>query len=239
MYKITYGNKSNEDMGMIITSMVIPSPKKRIETVQIAGRDGTMYKTTDNFEDIDIKVSFTAINESQDYTDWYRWWGEVKRWMLSGHDRIKIGAYPGQFFKVKNIQLGDPSRSWYIMATMDITITCDPYIYMDDGERERPLQSGSLFADCACNPVYKFAGETTLELVVNGNSVTVNIGQNIVLDTDLMTCYRVTGGARVIANADIEGAALDKLRLKAGDNTITITAQGSVAATIIPNWRQI
>ncbi|WP_143032605.1 hypothetical protein [Eubacterium aggregans] len=224
---------------MIITSMVIPPPLRRVNTVQIAGRDGNMYETTDNYEDIDIKVSLTTINPRREYVEWHAWWSKVKQWLLSAHDRIKIGAYPGKYFKVKNIRLGDPERTWYISSSMEVTITCDPYIYLDDGDRERALTSGKLYADCSCNPVYKFAGETTLTLAVNGHSITVNIGQNIALDTELMTCYRVIGSANVIANADVEGDPLDKLRLMEGENTIAITSPGDVTASVIPHWRHL
>ena len=61
--------------------------------------------------------------------------------------------------------------------------------------------------------------------------MTVNVGQNLVIDTDRQLAYRQDGTLR---NTDVSGD-YEKMHLIAGTNDIEITKGFDLK--IIPNWR--
>ena len=67
-------------------------------------------------------------------------------------------------------------------------------------------------------------------LMVNGNEMTANVGQNLTIDTDLMMAYRQDG---TLQNTAVTGDYED-LYLVPGDNVINITSGFDLK--IIPNW---
>ena len=70
-----------------------------------------------------------------------------------------------------------------------------------------------------------------INLTVNGNKMTANVGQNLTIDTDLMIAYRTDGTSQ---NTEVTGEYED-LWLPPGENSVSVTAGFSL--TVIPNWR--
>ena len=68
-------------------------------------------------------------------------------------------------------------------------------------------------------------------LEVNGNRMTANVGQNLMIDTDRMVTYRQDG---TLQNTAVSGKYED-LYLKEGEIHIEISAGFDLK--IIPNWR--
>ena len=70
------------------------------------------------------------------------------------------------------------------------------------------------------------------ELAVNDNSITINVGQEAIIDIDKLLCYREGVNLNTTVNGDIS-----KLVLQEGMNTISIT--DSFELYIKPGWRDL
>ena len=229
---IIYDGTYNDDMDLIVTDCIIPIAEKRRNKVTISGRDGDLYEDTGNYEDIKINVGMAFL--SRDAYTWRNAFVAAKRWILSGDDRLEISYMHNGFYKVKNAVISESERFVYDAGTFTAVFTCDPYQYLRSGQISRAIESVKNFYQ-PCNPVYTFTGEGVLTFTVNGNSITANVGQNLTIDTDLMQCYRTSDGGKTLVNSTVSGATLEKLRLAAGDNTLSYS--GGLTGTMLPNWR--
>lgn len=100
-----------------------------------------------------------------------------------------------------------------------------------DGIREYNVEELIYNPYEVAHPIYKIAGEGTCSITVNGKVITVNVGQNMTIDTDRMLAYREDG---TLINTSITGEYED-MYLVEGENIIR--ASKGFKITVIPNWR--
>ena len=81
------------------------------------------------------------------------------------------------------------------------------------------------------HPIYKIYGEGQCELNVNGNVISANVGQNLIIDTERKLAYREDGTLR---NTNVTGN-YEELFLQERENKIMIT--DGFELKIVPNWR--
>lgn len=233
-YSIIFNNMDSGDLDLIVENVEIPSPAKRMETVKVDGRDGDLYRDTGNYEDVAVKATFSFL--SADASEWYDTFSLVRNWLFGKYfdDELMIGTIPGYYRRVKSVSMDTPERVLFKTGKFVFNFICDPWEYSVIGRYETDLGS-AYHLDFPCSPVYYFSGEGSLTITVNGNSVTLDVGGNVVVDTDRMLVFRKITSGNVMVSA--EGASLEDLRLIAGDNTLSWTS--GFTGTIRPNWRRI
>ena len=70
---------------------------------------------------------------------------------------------------------------------------------------------------------------------MNGKHISVNVGQNLIIDTDRKISYRENG---ILNNVALSGDYED-LYFVEGNNTVEIVNGNNFEITIQPNWRCI
>lgn len=110
---------------------------------------------------------------------------------------------------------------------------CDPYTYFENGTIAVAPEEAELNPYDTSKPTYIITGEKKGTLTVNGNEMTINVGQNLTIDTDRMIAYREDG---TLQNAAVTGN-YEELYLLLGKNTIEIST--GLNLKVIPNWRQL
>jgi predicted phage tail component-like protein len=233
MYDMKYNGKYAQELGLKIASRPnIPTPKREYKTVKIEGRDGDLHIDKGTYEDIEISIEFGYM--IQDFSEWCALTREIKKWLckVATDNKLILSDDAEFFYKVKSIESDEIQRIYRRTGKIKVTFVCDPYIYLNDGEIEIPISNSIYNAFEVCKPVYKITGEGVLTLTVNGKSATINVGQNLTIDTNLKLCYRDGATQNTAMTGDF-----NDLVFKEGENALTYTSGFNI--TVIPNWRAL
>lgn len=218
----------NTYVGVLIAKKPnIPAPKHIMKSVTIPGK-GTIYTTTDEVEDIPIKLECNYIMPS-DF--WQAEWRSIRKWANKPNKALQFGEDLEVYYKIKMVDLSECERVSERIGKFDATFTCDGYEYLERGKYTYGVDEVLYNHYAKCAPKYLITGEGMCTLTVNGKEVTANIGQNLTIDTDLKLCYRLDGTQN---NTSMSGYYED-LYLNEGQNAITIS--NGFDLKIVPNWR--
>lgn len=230
MFEIKFNGKTNHEMGIMVTTRPsIPSPVARGEYVDIAGRDGSLLVTDGTYENIEITVSMNFVRPPHQWMKTYR---EAKAWIQSG-GILKMSDDEEVFYKVKACGISSSDRSAKEGGHIDATFVCEPFSYFDSGLVPIPPSSQINNPFMESHPIYKITGNGGGTITVNGKTMSVTVGQNLTIDTDLMLAYREDGE---LVNASVSGDYRD-LWMPSGMNSASITS--GLSMVIIPNWRTL
>lgn len=221
---IIYNGSSCEDYGCFMNDYPeFAGGRKVYNTYAVPGRDGQLVETDDYLENLTIGCTFSIISEQ--FMDMVRY---IRLW-LSGSGKLVISDSPDIFYKVLKIEHGDISREIRRFGTFTVTFICVPFEFLQSGQL--PVGPGTLhnFQDMA-RPVYTIAGEGFCTLTVNGYEFTANVGQEAVINTELMLSYKNDGQS---INTDVTGD-YEMLWLRPGDNIISVS--DGFALLVVPQW---
>lgn len=233
MYGIQYNGLKDTDIGVLVVSRPsVPAPEPKVTTWNIAGRDGSLYSSDDFYDDIQI---FVELNFMAPVNEWAARARQIKQWLLDRKKdkRLYLSDDMSFFYKVKNVSVGEITRSSKRIGNLTPMFTCDPYMYLSTGENDYSADEVKQNPYMTSHPVYRITGDGMCTLTVNGNEMTANVGQNLTIDTDLMMAYRQDG---TLQNTAITGDYED-LYLLPGENVISITSGFNLSVS--PKWRTL
>jgi predicted phage tail component-like protein len=231
MFSINFNNKNSfDDFGLIVERRpIIPIPKRRIEQITVAGRNGSLTQDEGTYEDIEIPVEFALVDRENVYERARL----IKSWLM-GSGSLVISDDADRLYKVKFIRLSDIDRFMVIVGRFTATFVCEPFTYSTNDE---PIiltspttiyNPGTHYSD----PYIKITGTGDITLTINGTPITLTgVDTYIELDSDIGECYK----ANTPLNNKMTG---DFPKLQPEDNTITWT--GTVSKIdLVPRWRWI
>lgn len=229
MYDISYNGKSGMQHGIIVERRPsVPAPQKRVTEIEIPGRDGVLLESDETYGSITIPVEFNFLVPPNMWMDTYR---RAKKW-LSGSGWLVLGDDQEYMYRVDNCAIADTERSSWRLGRFTAEFLCNPYAFLQSGQREYPVLDVLYNHYDVSHPKYIISGNGTFHLTVNGNEIQGTINQRITIDTELMIAYNSAGvNQNNLITGDYEG-----LYLLEGDNTIEITDGFEVS--VIPNWRE-
>ena len=227
---IVFNNKNSyKDFKIkLLNEVIIPFPNKRMNPISIDGADGDLYEDLGGYDDIVIPVNLDILDEKI-IKNRYR---SIKRWLNQIEDnKLMFSTDLGYFYKVKKVEVPNNYKTVFNgLGEANINFICDPYTYDIDGVHEISLPPTLCNYGDVSKPIYRIKGEGMLNLYVNDNLIKLNIGQEIIIDTDLELIYREGS----IENNRKTGKWED-LYLKPGENKFNWN--GNFSITVIPNWR--
>ncbi|HIY17906.1 MAG TPA: hypothetical protein IAA44_00700 [Candidatus Blautia avistercoris] len=220
---------NSADYGILFPTLpVITLGQEQTELKEIAGRKGTLAVDTGIYSDTVIQNSVELrVRKRGDLDPAYL---RAVQWIRKSRKVVYKDA-ENYFYKVKKVEVGEPSHDTDYNCTFDFTFTCEPGVYISGGEREMEKAEVLYNPYSLCEPIYYITGEGYCILIVNGKTMNANVGQNLTIDTERMLAYREDG---TLQNTQVTGDYED-LYLQPGENTITITSGFDLK--IIPNWR--
>ena len=223
-YFIIYNEKTNLDVNLLVaTRPSKPSPVMQYEEVKVPGGK-TLYREK-GYGDIDIPVSFNFVSRNT----WDKDFRIMKSWLLSKvNNKLKFSDDLEVFYKVNKVTIDTPERVMRKIGRFTAIFTCEPYIYIDENERE--LESVLYNDYLITRPIYRIVGEGYLTLTINNKTIKANVGQELIIDTDKGLCYR----NGIVNNVALQGRYED-LFLQEGENTFSWTSGFKIYIT--PNWR--
>lgn len=222
------GEKSTEHNILFEEYPVIQMGQEEYDSVKIPGR-GTLYSTTGTYSDtmitllIDVNMAGKAGDRISAYID-------ARRFLIACKT-ISFCDTPGFFYKAKCVELSEVDQYSEASGDFEARFTCEPGVYLDTGIQQYDIEDVKLNRYDLCHPIYLITGEGVCTLTVNGKIMTVNVGQNLTIHTELMLAYRQDG---TMQNTEVTGDYQD-LYLQPGQNEISITS--GFVCKVIPNWR--
>lgn len=229
MYAIVYKGVSSLEMGIFPKDrrIQIPPAERDVTVIEVPGRDGALHIDNQRYKTISIPVNFNYKTNEDDVMFVFR---KVKKW-LSGSGKFKITYDSEYFYKCSNVIINNFKISGRICEFTAI-FDCEPFAYSEAGQYEITNPVYIYNDGYIAKPTYRIVGEGMCTLGVNGNAITVNVGQEVIINTSLMIAHR--NGINV--NTTVTGNIEDMI-LKEGDNHINIT-QGFTLYTT-PEWRYL
>ncbi|MDY6232836.1 distal tail protein Dit [Peptostreptococcus porci] len=167
----------------------IPTPKMRMEKINVSGRDGTLT-IKDSFEDIEIKVELNIMED------------DVKKVIRSFKNiifdttEISFSDDDKFFYKVKNVEIDDIENEVDFYGSFLVNFVCDPYIYQKDTFEYKTVANNIVIQGYKSMPLIKITPSSTGSLVsftIDGKQMTINNSTNpIYIDCSLMRVYSDT-----------------------------------------------
>lgn len=225
-YFIIFNDKTNLDFNVRIPRRVPkPSPIMNYEEKPISGGN-TLY-VEKGYSDTEISIEFNFKSNNS----WDIDFREVKKWLLNfKNNKLRFSDDLEVFYKVKKVTINNPERILKRMGKFVVTFICDPYVYLSYGDNEIELGNYLYNEWLESRPIYRIVGEGLLTLTVNGKAIKVNVGQEVIINTELGLVYR----EGKINNIAMTGMYED-LYIKEGDNNFKWS--GNFKIYVIPNWR--
>ncbi|MGG7057615.1 distal tail protein Dit [Clostridium tertium] len=225
-YFIVYNDKTNLDVNLLVAERPSkPAPIMEYEEVKVPGGK-TLYKEK-GYGDIPIPVSFNFMSKNT----WDKEFRNMKNWLLRKvNNKLKFSDDLEVYYKVNKVTIDTPERVMKKIGKFTVTFTCEPYIYIDENERELVTLLYNNYLPS--RPIYRIVGEGYLTLTINNKIVKANVGQELIIDTDKGLCYR----EGIVNNVALDGKYKDMYLLE-GENTFSWTPGFKIY--ILPNWRCI
>lgn len=224
-----FNESTNRDINVdIINRPSIPAPIEIVNEFFVEGK-GKVYEHTGVYNDVVIPINFNYVDER----NFNETWRKLKKWLLKvNNNELQFSDDLEYFYKVNKVEMSSNAREeMWEFGNTTVNFTVSPYQYLKAGQNEFQLPQKLNNEFEVSKPVYKILGEGLLTLNVNGNIITANVGQNLIIDTERELCYRIDG---TYNNISLSGKYKD-MHLKEGDNTFSYS--GNFDIKIIPNWR--
>ncbi|MBU3135070.1 hypothetical protein KPL39_02185 [Clostridium gasigenes] len=234
-----FNNDSSLNLGMYIVKQSITSPKDNVDEKYIKGKNGTLMQNDGTFKDISINIDFNFI----DKIDFKGKCRELNKWLFNIKDNhLYFSDDVNYFYIVKRIYMGDIEKELDIKGLFTVNFICEPFQFDLGGADEIILANNFILENpyfIEAKPVIKLWGEGIVKLNINGNILEVNLGQSIIIDSNLGHAYRIINEKKDFQNTKLKG---DYPILLEDENKISwILNVGARLdkATIQPNFKTI
>ncbi len=201
---------------------------KRIETIQIPGRNGTLGISDGTFENITLTYEMYLNSEIKPNISGLR--GALGS--ISGYARLEDSFDPDIFMKARYTEPFTVKLSDRKNATMDITFDCDPRRFFKSGEKVRTFTAAGQIKNPTLYkalPLIRAYGTGTL--TISGVSVTVTTASEYTdIDSEIQEAYK--GATSCNTNITLTNGEFPSLNL--GINNISFT--GFSRLEITPRW---
>ena len=231
-YDVIYGGIKGSDLRIYAKELPdIPAAKKRIEEIEIPGRDGKLYMEDGSFEETEITINFNYIGPE---SLWNERWRNAQEWLGKKNAELIFADDPDYYLKVNRVELGNIERTSRKVGNFAATFLLkDGLHYLRSGKKEYPLSKVLRNPYLQTYPVFRIKGNGQCNIKMNGNEFSVTLAEEICIDTERRLILTSDGTIKnTSAKGDYEG-----LYLLHGKNRIVATEGFEV--TVIPNWRRL
>ena len=233
-------NVANEDVGVVVGEFTLSSPIPRVNTIKVPGRNGDLHIYDGSYEN--RTGSCTAYVYHPDNVKAEM--AKVQQWLLGGigYRRLVTDDDQEHFLLARVTNGAEVAARLNKIAPFPLKFDCMPQRYLTAGEKPIEIKNASVVKNptaYASAPLYEITGDGTVTVGVNGDTLTVSdLGvyiypRTIYYDAETGNAYTPED-----ANANSRVATVGEMKLRGGDNAITIT--GTVESVkIVPRWWEL
>lgn len=212
-----FNGKKSTDYDIIIKKMPdIVKPSKRIEKIVIPGRNGELHQDDGTYDSYTIQIECALIEQRNIY--------EIKEW-LNGSGDLILSNDPSKFYKASIINKIDYTSIVNVIHEFPLELEIQPFSYSLEkyvkiikDVTEYTLNIPDATAEM--EPYIKVTADTTITLMINGESMILDVDEYIELDCSLLMAHK----NYVSADDTVKG---NFYKLKPGINTISILGEYS------------
>lgn len=217
----------SRQMGVIVTKMpATVRPKRRVESIEIAGRNGSLHTDEGTFDSYDRTME-CALKRREKLD-------EVAAWLVGSGEMI-FSTEPDKVYQVMISNQVSISQMMRMFQKFMVTMDTQPFKYSvnafnDVLELTTPTKikgKGTVYAE----PIITVYGNGDITLTINGKDFPLyGMDGSITIDSEMMEVFK---GAE---NQNSKYGSVDFPRLEVEENTISWT--GNVEKVEIrPKWR--
>ncbi len=207
---------NSKDKNIIINKMPpVVKPERRIELIEVPGRNGTLHIDQETYKSYVIQIECTLLEREN--------LREIMAW-LDGEGDLILSNEPDKFYKATIINQIDYTSIVNVLHTFPLQVELQPLLYSN--EIYTSTYNGLLKfnidisdATAKMKPIINLTGSGTINLTINNKTIVINLDENdaIEIDCDLQIAYKGTQSA----NNKILGD-LSKIDLNPGINKVDI-----------------
>lgn len=222
----------------------IPTPQLRTDTITVPGVDGVFVSSDNSYEAIKFEIECNFMSTTPETFDEQA--RAVRKWLLSSQaSQLSFSDDPNWFYVTQIIQPSDIERTSKRIGVLTIAVTCDPYNYRTDGQREIEIVDKQVLINptsLQSKPLYKLTGTGQFKFSINPivqpliYDFYIDVTDSATINTKLLQAYD-SRGKIVINNMTI--GDFDVLLLRPGNNKFYIGTPSGGKVSVIPNWREI
>lgn len=230
MYDIIINDRSMNSIGLFaITRLSIPRAKEKVITANVLSSDGTLYRSTGKYEDVETSLDFNIFCNPVLHGDYTREYYEV----LKRAKKIQASDDPHYFRKIKHVEV-DYNRLADHVTTLTANFTFDPWQYIESG-----THLYSKMKDIEYNiydtsePEIQIIGSGSGTLSMNGYPISFYSEGFLVIDVHDRKVFDENRNDKITSiSGDFE-----KMVLVPGANSIAVTE--GFRLKVRPNWRRL
>ena len=208
----------------------IPAAKRKFYTYEIPGRAGELLQDTHTKSNVEFSVPLTLVVPEENQLEYTDYIAQVQRW-LRGPGWVKFSDIWPWRYKVLNCQFNTSDRITPLYGECSANFVVEPYKYHDNGLKYYPASEIKYNGYDECMPLYEITGEALGSITINGYTVSINVGQNLIIDTKAQLTYRKSNGQ--VINTAITG---DYKKMRLPNGPVSITATNGLSVKVMPRW---
>ncbi|MGF7186640.1 putative phage tail component-like protein [Desulfitispora alkaliphila] len=233
MLKFSFGGKNSfSDYGIVIaTRPTIPSPKRRVNHIDIPGRNSSIRYDEKTYEDTTILVE-CALKSSENLLGKI---DEIKAWLFNaGENDLIFSFQPEKKYIAQVVNAINFTQVFKYTSKFPIVFNCRPFKYAVLNQPLNITESGASINNpgtLESLPIISVYGLGDINLIINDRQIELtDVDNKIIINSEIEDCY--DDGFNNL-NSKMNGAFPT---LKIGQNIIQWT--GNVEEVeVLPNWR--
>lgn len=239
---IIFNGKSSKDCRIEVEKPPGYSvPHREYEVVHVPGRNGDLIHNNNSYENItaEYEVSIAV----PDHASYAHTMAKVQEWLhqKSGYLRLE-DSYDDDCYRMAYYDEESKIENYFNKAgKFTITFNCKPGRWLKSGENVVHIgSSGQTLVnptEFRSDPLIQVHGSGSGYFYIKNCVVVINaITDGMIIDSDLMDVYALSGEEIINLNGDVEFQPVDEFpKLEAGTNIITFK-EGITSLDIVPRW---
>lgn len=231
---LVWGGEASADYGMVIAEApAFDKPVKRTDVFAVPGRNGSILFQDGSFEDVTRSYNVWIAERTGNLADRIN---AFTAWLYSksGYTRLEDNFEPDVYRLAYFSGSNDISNELTQYGQTTLTFTCRPERFLKSGEDPVSVTNGDKLTNItrfASKPLIHIEAAGTVNVTINGITVTATVTDYINIDCERMNAYRLPSEN---LNDKITGAFPV---IVPGTNSVGITVTGTLTAvTITPRY---
>ncbi len=233
MLSFNFGGKNSYDgFGILISKRPsIPSAKRRVNTINIPGRDSNLIFDEKTYEDITLTVE-CSVKDKQNLVNKI---DDIKAWLFeTGQSDLTFSFQSERKYIAQVVNAIDFKQIYKYFGEFPIIFNCRPFKYAVENNMVNIIETGTKVSNIGTiesEPIISIYGAGDIVFKINGEQISLKgISGKIIINSVIKDCYDDEGNN---LNGSMTG---EFLKLKPGENIIEWS--GNVTkAELLPNWR--
>ena len=210
------GKNSYDDYGILISQRpVIPSPKRRVSTINIPGRNSNLRFDEKTYDDITLTVE-CSVKDKENLANKI---DDITAWLFgAGENDLIFSFQEDKKYIAQVVNAIDFKQVYKYFSEFPIIFNCRPFKYAVENNIEPINTSGAKVTNSGTiesEPVISIYGSGDIVFKINEQQISLKgVSEKIIVDSVIQDCYDDAGNN---LNGNMSG---EFLKMKPGENII-------------------